>query len=78
MADWWCKGIWTTQWHLTRVSSSAHSWPGSGVNWWTVAQAAGVDHGWAGAGTTCDGHAINLRQQRSRAEGPLRGKGSPK
>ncbi len=59
----WCKEIWTTQWHLTRVSPSAHSWSQSGVNWWAVAQDARVDHGWAGAGTACDGHPVSLWPQ---------------
>jgi len=64
----WCKAIWTTQWHLTRVSSSAHSWPNSGVDWWGVAQSAGVGHGWAGAGTACNGHAVNIWRRRVRTE----------
>jgi hypothetical protein len=59
----WCKAIWTTQWHLTRVSRSAHSWPESGLDWWDVARSAGVDHGWAGAGTSCDGHPVNSWRQ---------------
>jgi hypothetical protein len=63
----WCSALWTTQWHLTRVSASACTWPGT-IDWWELARAVGADKGRVGAATACDGAPVDLRQDVTRGD----------
>jgi hypothetical protein len=60
----WCRAIWSTQWHLTRVSPSCRTWPGSIVDWSAIARAAGADGTGAAAVTACSGKPYDTTSER--------------
>lgn len=59
---------WSTQWHLTRLSSGSHSWPGSDVDWLRLARESGAVCGHAAAFRYCDGEVEDLRPEWTRHE----------
>ena len=56
----WCTETWTTQWHLTRVSSSSRSWSASEVDWWALAIATDTNHFWPAGLTGCSGGTVKV------------------
>jgi hypothetical protein len=57
----WGGRAWSTQWHLTRLSSSAHDWPGSPVDWPGLARESGAVVGHSAAFRYCLGAVADLR-----------------
>ena len=62
-----CRAAWSTQWHLTRISPSAQTWPSSGVDWKSVAAVGAADHGYAAAVTGCSGLPVHGNWFQSQA-----------
>lgn len=54
----WSKGIWSTQWHLTRLSPTAEWWPGTGGGWRELARASGADHAHLPSFVWCSGSPV--------------------
>jgi hypothetical protein len=57
---------WSTQWHLTRLSSSSYGWPGSSIDWPRLACESGAAFGHAAAFRYCDGDVTNLQPEWAR------------
>lgn len=57
----WSSAIWSTQWHLTRLSPTARSWPESHVDWSEIARMADADHGYPSPFTQCTGQIVDSR-----------------
>jgi hypothetical protein len=54
------KALWSSQWHLTRLSRQ-RSWQASNVDWGGLAERAGVDHNYPSPFTSCGGEPIYVR-----------------
>lgn len=51
-----CRAVWSTQWHLTRLSRTRQQWPASRVEWNDLARQSGATAIHYAALTYCDGH----------------------
>lgn len=38
-----CRNIWSTQWHLTRLSPTGSAWPQRRIDWTEIARLSGLD-----------------------------------
>lgn len=69
----WAARIWSGQWHLTRLSPSARSWPGGMSSWSDLARASGVGHAYPAPFVRCLGPPIFTGRRRERE--PILSKG---
>lgn len=67
----WAKAVWSTQWHLTRLSPSARAWPGVGMDWTALARLSGVDHRELGSLISCPGPMIGAFELAARESGEV-------
>jgi hypothetical protein len=59
----WSRHMWSSQWHLTRLSPSARDWPSRGIDWSEVARLSGSDGLFPAAFTVCRGEIIHQHPQ---------------
>jgi len=52
------RAVWSTQWHLTRLSPYSQGWPGKETIWLDMARASGALHSIPSAVTRCSGQAV--------------------
>jgi hypothetical protein len=57
----WCRAIWSTQWHLTRLSPNANLWRGNAVDWAQIALNGGATATIPSPFAYCSGVAIDMR-----------------
>lgn len=50
--------LWSSQWHLTRLSPSAHEWPIGGVDWQEIGARCGAYQGLPSPFTWCTGQIV--------------------
>ena len=55
------KSIWSTQWHLTRLSPSAREWPVGWEGWVSLAKDSKADHRIPAQLTVCTGAAVRAQ-----------------
>jgi hypothetical protein len=60
-----CRGTWSAQLHLTRLSRSSRTWKGLGVDWGRLVEESGVDHSYLPSFTYCDGEVVSLRPKQA-------------
>ncbi len=58
-----CRELWSTQWHLTRLSSGADHW--GALDWESLAEACGLGHDYGAAFTVCTGRAAELKLDKA-------------
>ena len=56
-----CRAVWSTQWHLTRLSPGAQRWPGLAVDWGALAAEGGAMTVPSAPFTFCQGEVLDLR-----------------
>lgn len=59
-----CSAVWSTQWHLTRVSPGCRQWPGWPTDWDELARAANANGDAAAAMTACNGTPYDMTLER--------------
>jgi len=57
----WSRHLWSSQWHLTRLSPSARDWPSQIVDWTEVARMSGGDGQFPSPFTFCLGEIVYQR-----------------